>query len=178
MPEHRGRVHGVSSLKGWKEGYGKNNEGLWKKKKRTSMDPNRLKKEIMDEIFGKLRAAGIDVDIALDASIGKSSCDSKEVEQPLIAPAGKHSPPPLVDVACHPPTNAWVLVMCMQQGSGNECGFYVAYHMIWLTATFSKLKGEKVVIYAMVAKSWLCSRMQPEAKMVLQGSTIKGDGQQ
>ena len=44
---------------------------MWKKKKkkRTSVDPDRLKKEIMDEIFGKLRAAGIDVDTALDASL-------------------------------------------------------------------------------------------------------------
>jgi len=30
------------------------------------------------------------------------------------------------------------------QGSGNECGFYVAYHMIRLTATFNKFKGPKV----------------------------------
>ncbi|RLN33067.1 hypothetical protein C2845_PM03G26830 [Panicum miliaceum] len=90
---HRGRVRGVSSLKGWKEGYGKDNESLWKKKKRTSMHPDRLKKEIMDEIFGKLRAAGIDIDAALGASIGKSSYASKEVEQPLIAPAGQHSHP-------------------------------------------------------------------------------------
>ncbi|RLM74815.1 hypothetical protein C2845_PM15G04030 [Panicum miliaceum] len=72
MPEHRGRVRGVSSLKGWKEGYDKDNEGLWKKKKRTSMDPNRLKKEIMDEIFGKLRAAGIDVDAALGAPLARA----------------------------------------------------------------------------------------------------------
>ncbi|RLN13452.1 hypothetical protein C2845_PM09G11430 [Panicum miliaceum] len=43
-PEHRGCVHGVSSLKGWKEGYNKDIKGLWKKKKRTSMDPDRLKK--------------------------------------------------------------------------------------------------------------------------------------
>ena len=55
---------------------------MWKKKKkkRTSVDPDRLKKEIMDEIFGKLRAAGIDVDAALGASHGKSSSASKEVE--------------------------------------------------------------------------------------------------
>ncbi|RLM69957.1 putative LRR receptor-like serine/threonine-protein kinase [Panicum miliaceum] len=46
----------------------------------------------MDEIFWKLWAAGIDVGVALDASIGKSSCASKEVEQPLIAPAGEYSP--------------------------------------------------------------------------------------
>ncbi|RLM74792.1 hypothetical protein C2845_PM15G02100 [Panicum miliaceum] len=84
--------HFKSNL-GWKEGYGKDNEGLWKKKKRTSMDPDRLKKEIMDEIFGKLKAAGIGIDAALGASIGKSNCASKEVEQPLIAPVGQHSPP-------------------------------------------------------------------------------------
>ena len=38
MPEHTGRVHGVSSSKGWKEAFGKDNEALWKKKKRKSMD--------------------------------------------------------------------------------------------------------------------------------------------
>ena len=44
MPEHTGRVHGVSSLKGWKEAFGKEHEGLWKKKKRSSaVDPDRLK---------------------------------------------------------------------------------------------------------------------------------------
>ncbi|RLN33788.1 hydroxyproline-rich glycoprotein-like [Panicum miliaceum] len=31
----------------------------------------------------------------------------------------------------------------MQQGSGNECGFYVAYHMIRLTSTFKNFKGAK-----------------------------------
>ena len=69
---------------------------MWKKKKkkRTSVDPDRLKKEIMDEIFGKLRAAGIDVDAALGKSHGKSRCASKEVEQQLAAPAGEHSPLP------------------------------------------------------------------------------------
>ncbi|RLN29727.1 hypothetical protein C2845_PM05G21350 [Panicum miliaceum] len=56
------------------------------------LEKNRLKNEIMDKIFGKLRAVGIDVDAALSASIGKSSCASKEVEQTLIAPAGQHSP--------------------------------------------------------------------------------------
>ena len=83
------------------------------------MDPNRLKKEITDEIFGKLRAAGIDVEVALGASHGKSSCATKEVEQQLAAPAGElsppspgrrsmpdPSPPPSVDVACRTPTNA------------------------------------------------------------------------
>ncbi|RLN28740.1 hypothetical protein C2845_PM05G17910 [Panicum miliaceum] len=43
-PEHKGRVHGVSSLKGWKEAFGKENECLWKKKKRSSMDPDQLNK--------------------------------------------------------------------------------------------------------------------------------------
>ena len=47
----------------------------------------------MDEIFGKLRAAGIDVEVALGASHGKSSCATKEVEQQLAAPAGELSPP-------------------------------------------------------------------------------------
>jgi len=75
------------------------------------VDPDRLKKEIMDEIFGKLRAAGIDVEVALGASHGKSSCAAKEVEQQLAAPAGERSPPPPVDVACRPPRHAWVLVM-------------------------------------------------------------------
>ena len=93
MPEHTGCVHGVSRSKGWKEAFGKENEGLWKKKKRSYVDPDRLKKEIMDEIFGKLRAAGIDVEVALGASHGKRSCAAKEVEQQLAAPAGKHSPP-------------------------------------------------------------------------------------
>ena len=32
-PEHTGRVHGVSSSKGWKQAFGKEHEGLWKKKK-------------------------------------------------------------------------------------------------------------------------------------------------
>ena len=81
---------------------------MWKKKKkkRTSVDPDRLKKEIMDEIFGNLRTAGIDVDTALGASLGKSIGASKEVEQQIAAPAGEHSPPPPVDVACRPPTYA------------------------------------------------------------------------
>ncbi|RLN40936.1 hypothetical protein C2845_PM01G44300 [Panicum miliaceum] len=43
--EHRGRVRGVSSSKGWKEAFGKENECLWKKKKRSSVDPDRLKQE-------------------------------------------------------------------------------------------------------------------------------------
>ena len=116
-PEYRGRVRGVSSSKGWKEGFGKDNEGLWKKKKRKYMDLDRLKKEMMDEIFGKLRVAGIDVDAALGASHGKSSCASKEVEQQLAAPAGEHSPPPPVDVACYLSTNAWVLVMMIRTHS-------------------------------------------------------------
>ncbi|RLN32980.1 hypothetical protein C2845_PM03G23760 [Panicum miliaceum] len=63
---------------------------LKKKKKRSSVDPDRFKQEIMDEIFGKIRAAGIDVDAALGASIVKSGCTSKEVEQPLVSPAGQH----------------------------------------------------------------------------------------
>ena len=70
-----------------------------------------MKKEIMNEIFGNLRATGIDVDTTLGASHGKSSCTAKEVEQLLAAPAGEHSPPPPVDVACRFPKNAWVLVM-------------------------------------------------------------------
>ncbi|RLN33486.1 hypothetical protein C2845_PM03G30140 [Panicum miliaceum] len=215
-PEHRGHVHGVSSLKGWKEGYRKDNEGLWKKKKRIFMDPDRLKIEIMDEIFGKLRAAGIDVDAALGTSIGKSSCASKEVEQPLIVPAGVntsghhnhyithamhkenpsivgefkardlHSGPGYLSVAwsdlydlfnldaldislirclalqlnkeskerqlgvafIDPQQFSAAIIAqdpdhCIPQGSGNECGFFVAYHMIWLTATFKNLKGAK-----------------------------------
>ena len=32
----------------------------------------------------------------------------------------------------------------LQQGSGNECGFYVAYHMIGLASSFKNLKGAKV----------------------------------
>ena len=32
----------------------------------------------------------------------------------------------------------------MQQGSRNECGFYVAYHMIRLAANFKNLKGAKI----------------------------------
>jgi hypothetical protein len=32
-PEHTGRVRGVSSSRGWKEAFGKEHEGLWKKKK-------------------------------------------------------------------------------------------------------------------------------------------------
>ncbi|RLN29337.1 hypothetical protein C2845_PM05G22600 [Panicum miliaceum] len=92
--EHRGRVRGVSSSKGWREAFGKENECLWKKKKRSSVDPDQLKQEIKDEIFGMLRAAGIDVDAALGTSIGKSSCASKEVEQPLASPAANISSPP------------------------------------------------------------------------------------
>ena len=77
-----------SSLKGWKDAFGKDNECVWKQKKRTSADPDRLKK-IVDEIFGKLREAGIDVDAALGASHDKSSCASKVEQQ--HAPAVKHS---------------------------------------------------------------------------------------
>ncbi|RLM69770.1 hypothetical protein C2845_PM17G11210 [Panicum miliaceum] len=51
-PEHRGCVHGVSSSKGWKEAFSKENECLWKKKKRSFVDPDRLKQEIMDENNG------------------------------------------------------------------------------------------------------------------------------
>ena len=32
----------------------------------------------------------------------------------------------------------------LQQGSRNECGFYVAYHMIRLAVNFKNLKGAKV----------------------------------
>ncbi|RLM74031.1 hypothetical protein C2845_PM15G00940 [Panicum miliaceum] len=95
---------------------------------------------------------------------------------------------------------------CMQQGSGNKCGFYVAYHMIRLTATFKNFKGakddkdklekqqllairEKVASLLLVdvisdkGSRWLpnpscapgCSRKR---KMILLGSSIKGDGQQ
>ena len=32
----------------------------------------------------------------------------------------------------------------MQQGPGNVCGFYVAYHMIRLASSFKNLKGAKV----------------------------------
>ena len=55
---------------------------MWKKKKwSTTVDPDRLKQEIKDEIFGTLRTAGIDVEAALLAAArGKSSCASKEVE--------------------------------------------------------------------------------------------------
>ena len=105
-------MHGVSSSKGWKGGFRPENEALWKKKKRTSVDLDRLKREIMDEIFGKLRAVRIDVDAALRAAQGKSSCTSKEVEQKLPAPPGQLSnPPPPVDVACRPSRNAWVLFL-------------------------------------------------------------------
>ena len=44
MPEHTGRVRGVSSSRGWKETFGKEHEGLWKKKKRSSaVDHDHLK---------------------------------------------------------------------------------------------------------------------------------------
>ena len=111
MPEHTGRVHGVSSSKGWKEAFGKENEGLWKKKKRSSVDLDRFKQEIMAEIIGALREVGIDVEAALRKSQGKSSCASKEVEQQLAAPAGEPSPPPPVNLACRTLRIAWVLVM-------------------------------------------------------------------
>ena len=66
MPEHTSRVRGVSSLRGWKEVFGKEHEGLWKKKKRScAVDPDRLKPEIKDEIFGTLRAVGIDIEAVL-----------------------------------------------------------------------------------------------------------------
>ena len=32
MPDHTGRARGVSSSKGWKQAFGKEHEGLWKKK--------------------------------------------------------------------------------------------------------------------------------------------------
>ncbi|RLN42760.1 hypothetical protein C2845_PM01G44310 [Panicum miliaceum] len=38
---------------------------------------------------------------------------------------------------------------CMQQGFGNECGFYVAYHMIRLTSTFKNFKGAKISLSQM-----------------------------
>ena len=78
--EHTGRVRGVSSSRGWKEAFGKEHEGLWKKKKRSSaMDPDRLKQEIKNDVFATLRAVGIDVNAALLAAArGKSSCASKE----------------------------------------------------------------------------------------------------
>ena len=61
-PEHTGRMRGVSSSRGWKEAFGKEHEGLWKKKKRSSaMDSDRLKQEIKDDIFATLRTVGIDV---------------------------------------------------------------------------------------------------------------------
>ena len=83
MLENTGRVRGVSSSRGWKEAFGKEHEGLWKKKKwSTTVDPDRLKQEIKDDIFATLRAAGIDVEAALLAAAhGKSSCASKEVVQ-------------------------------------------------------------------------------------------------
>ena len=66
MPEHTGCVHGVSRSKGWKEAFGKENEGVWKKKKkRSSVDLDRFKQEIMAEIIGALREVGIDVEAAL-----------------------------------------------------------------------------------------------------------------
>ena len=66
-PEHTGRVRGVSSSRGWKETFGKEHEGLWKKK---------------DDIFATLRVAEIDVEAALLAAARvKSSCASKEVVQ-------------------------------------------------------------------------------------------------
>ena len=49
-PEHTGRMRGVSSSRGWKEAFGKEHEGLWKKKKwSTTVDPDRLKQEIKDD---------------------------------------------------------------------------------------------------------------------------------
>jgi len=104
MPEHTSRVRGVSSSRGWKEAFGKEHEDLWKKKKRSSaVDPGRLKQEIKDDIFATLRAAGIDVEVALLAAArGKSTCASKKVEQqvPAVAtttsvpnPPGRHSMP-------------------------------------------------------------------------------------
>ena len=100
-PEHTGRVRGVSSSRGWKQAFGKEHEGLWKKKKWSSVvDPNRLKQEIKDDIFATLRAAGIDVEAALlAAASGKSSCASKEVEQRVpeeaaaVAAAALPNPP-------------------------------------------------------------------------------------
>ena len=105
-PEHTGRMRGVSSSRGWKEAFGKEHEGLWKKKKRSSaMDPDRLKQEIKNDIFATLRAVGIDVNAALLAAArGKSSCASKEVEQRLpeeaAAPTALPNPPPQVSAAC------------------------------------------------------------------------------
>ena len=81
-PEHTSRVRGVSSSRGWKEAFGKEHEGLWKKKKwSTTVDPDRLKQEIKDDIFATLRAAGIDVEAALLAAArGKSKyVDRKSV---------------------------------------------------------------------------------------------------
>ena len=108
-PEHIGRVRGVSSSRGWKEAFGKEHEGFWKKKKRsTTVDPVRLKQEIKDDIFATLRAAGIDVEAALLAAArGKSSCASNEVERRVpeeeaaaAAAAALPNPPPPVSAAC------------------------------------------------------------------------------
>jgi hypothetical protein len=123
-PEHTGRVRGVSSSRGWKEAFGKEHEGLWKKKKRSSaVDPDRLKQEIKDDIFATLRAAGIDVEVELlVAARGKSTCTSKKVEQrvpeeeaaaafpnpppPISAACRTQDPPPPVVVACRTTRNA------------------------------------------------------------------------
>ena len=76
-------MRGVSNSRSWKEAFGKEHEGLWKKKKRsTAVVPDRLKQEIKDDIFATLRAAEIDVEAALLAAArAKSSYASKEVEQ-------------------------------------------------------------------------------------------------
>jgi len=77
-PEHEG-----SSSRGWKEAFGKEHEGLWRKKKWSSaMDPDRLKQEIKDDIFATLKAVGIDVETSLLAAArAKSSCASKPMVQ-------------------------------------------------------------------------------------------------
>ena len=58
----------------------KNMKACGRKKKRSStVDSDRLKQEIKDDIFATLRAVGIDVDAALLAAArGKSSFASKE----------------------------------------------------------------------------------------------------
>ena len=78
---------------------------MWKKNKRLFVDSAHFKQDIMAEIFGVLREAGIDVEAALRKSQDKSSCASKEVEKQLPAPADQLISPP-VDVACRPQRNA------------------------------------------------------------------------
>lgn len=92
-PEHRGRVRGVSSSKGWKEGFGPEYEGMWKKKRLTSAERDEaLRRSILNEVANRLQIAGIDVSLAFGPTLPppaltgfKSSCASKEVEGPVAS---------------------------------------------------------------------------------------------